>query len=191
MMRLRRIRAGTWCIPTHAALYELMQFRVTLPLKDAQAAAARSDAASVLRSQSIGTGSFTGFHSCRKRWIVPGVRRESRINGKGYSDPVTESVRLGSTEKWRFINDTEYAHPMHLDMAQFQVVERQGYSVVACATAPSSRWGPRVPLLPREHGWKDTAVVSPREMLTVLVRFDGFPGAMHSERRFLSTPTRA
>ena len=33
---------------------------------------------------------------------VPGVR----INGKGYDDPVTEMVKLGSIEKWRFINTT-------------------------------------------------------------------------------------
>ena len=30
--------------------------------------------------------------------------------------------------------------------------------------------------VPGESGWKDTAVVSPNEILTILAKFDGFTG---------------
>lgn len=34
---------------------------------------------------------------------------------------------------------------------------------------------PRTPE-PNEAGWKDTAIVNPRDMLEILVRFEGFTG---------------
>ena len=53
-----------------------------------------------------------------------------RINGKGYDDPVAEFVKLGTIEKWRFINTTEDAHPMHVHLIQFQILHRQGFNAL-------------------------------------------------------------
>jgi spore coat protein A len=106
-----------------------------------------------------------------------------QINGKGYDDPVSEVVKADSTEKWRFVNSTEYAHPMHLHLVQFQVVQRQGFNPVALHNGALELVGiPRRPAA-NESGWKDTAVVNPREVLTIMVRFEGSPGryVFHSQ----------
>jgi spore coat protein A len=99
-----------------------------------------------------------------------------RINGKGYDDPVTETVTLGSMEKWRFINTSDDAHPMHLHLVQFQILERQGFDIPALQNGTLKLLGtPRKPQ-PNEVGWKDTAVVNPGDVLTILVRFEGYTG---------------
>lgn len=99
-----------------------------------------------------------------------------RINGKDYSDPVTETVKLGSLETWRFINTTEDAHPMHLHLVQFQVLYRQGFNPEEHRKGNLVPVGSQRPPAEQEAGWKDTAVVLPGEMLTILVRFEGYTG---------------
>jgi spore coat protein A len=161
--------------PHHAALYELMQFRVTLARKDVSAAPSRPDVSN-FPAMTAGPATATRDFILAEEMDRSGRSLGVRINGKGYRDPATESVRLGSTERWRFINDTEYAHPMHVDLAQFHVIERQGYSVVALRNGSIEPVGTARPAPANERGWKDTAVVNPREILTLLVRFEGYPG---------------
>ena len=161
--------------PHHAALYELMQFRVTLPLTRGHTTASSQDLGNS-KTASDATPVVTRDFILLEAMDRSGRSLGVRINGTGYNDPVTESVKLGSTEKWRFINDTEYAHPVYLDMAQFHILERQGYSVVALRNGSVELVGTPRPAPANERGWKDTAVVSPREVLTLLVRFEGYPG---------------
>lgn len=40
------------------------------------------------------------------------------INSKGYHDRVTVFSKLGSAQKWRLINTTDDAHPMHVHPVQ-------------------------------------------------------------------------
>jgi spore coat protein A len=98
------------------------------------------------------------------------------INGKGYDDPITDKPRLGATEKWRFINTTDDAHPMHLHLIQFQILERQGFDYAAFLQGHIQLVGVPRPPDPGEAGWKDTAIVNPRDVLTLLVRFEDFTG---------------
>jgi FtsP/CotA-like multicopper oxidase with cupredoxin domain len=42
---------------------------------------------------------------------------------------MTELPQVGSTEIWEIVNLTGDAHPIHLHLVQFQVVNRQGYQV--------------------------------------------------------------
>jgi spore coat protein A len=123
-------------------------------------------------SESIATRDFVLAERMDKQGRSLGVR----INGKGYDDPVTETVKLGSTETWRFINTTDDAHPMHLHLVQFQIVHRQGFNLPAFARGKLELAGSPRPPAANEAGWKDTAVVSPREILTILVRFEGYTG---------------
>jgi FtsP/CotA-like multicopper oxidase with cupredoxin domain len=51
---------------------------------------------------------------------IPG----SVSNGKGLNS--TENPRVGSTEVWEIANLTEDAHPIHIHLIQFQVINRQG-----------------------------------------------------------------
>jgi len=45
----------------------------------------------------------------------------------GWDAPITETPRLGDTEVWRIVNATEDAHPVHLHMVFFQVLDRQKF----------------------------------------------------------------
>ncbi len=47
----------------------------------------------------------------------------------GVTDYVTELPQVGSTEVWEIINLTGDAHPIHLHLVQFQVMNRQEYNV--------------------------------------------------------------
>ena len=161
--------------PHHLALLELMQFRVTLPLSSNGKSFSMPPPRPLPKldeTKSIATRDFV---------LAEGMDRQGRslgleINGKGYDDPVTEVVKLGSIEKWRFINNTEDAHPMHLHLVQFQILQRQGFNPVSLRNGALELVGiPRLPAA-NEAGWKDTAVVNPREVLTIIVRFEGYTG---------------
>jgi spore coat protein A len=99
-----------------------------------------------------------------------------RINNKGYDEPVTEIVKLGSIEKWRFINTTDDAHPMHLHLVQFRILERRGFDTGAFMQGDLRFEGNPRPPAENEAGWKDTAIVYPSEVLTIAVRFEGYAG---------------
>ena len=94
------------------------------------------------------------------------------INDLGWDD-ITERPRLGDTEIWRFINPSGVAHPMHLHMAMFQVLDRQQFEMRAGEVVPI---GTRFPPSAWEQGWKDTVQVSPGEIVRVIVRFEDFAG---------------
>lgn len=156
-------------------VYEFMQFRVVRSLKNkasfsmpAQIPFPRLDAAQavitrnlVLTEEMDAQGRSVGLH----------------INGKGYDDAITETIQLNSIEKWRFINTSDDAHPMHLHLVQFQIVERQGFNVQAMLSGGKLEFvgQPRKPH-PNELGWKDTAVVNPGDVLTIVARFEGYTG---------------
>jgi len=160
---------------THTQIYEWMQFRVTLPLaKDAKTFTMPASASfsKLDPASSVVTRDFILAEKIDDKGRSLGVR----INDKGYDEPVTEIVKLNTTEKWRFINTTEDAHPMHLHLVQFQILQRQGYDPVAMMKGIVQPVGkPRLPDA-NEAGWKDTAVVTPSEVLTILVRFEGYTG---------------
>jgi FtsP/CotA-like multicopper oxidase with cupredoxin domain len=82
-----------------------------------------------------------------------------------------EKVRLGTAEAWRFRNELggmgmgmgmmmRMPHPMHIHSAQFRVVDRRG-------PAFDGLW---------DVGWKDTVLVMPGQEVTVVMRFDDYPG---------------
>ncbi|MER6353842.1 multicopper oxidase domain-containing protein [Streptomyces sp. NPDC001634] len=80
------------------------------------------------------------------------------INGRPYEPgrPLA-TVRLGTTEVWRFV--TDFHHPVHLHLNHFQVTARNGRS-------PG----------PYDAGWKDTVDLRPAESVEVVTRFTDYPG---------------
>jgi spore coat protein A, manganese oxidase len=159
----------------HAPLYELMQFRVELP----GSVVGRSMSLPkpiVFPSLDLANAAVTRNFVLSEQLDAQGRSLGVRINNKGYDDPVTEKVKLGSTEKWCFINTTDDAHPMHLHLVQFRILQRQGFDTAALGRGVVRLIGiPRAPD-PNEAGWKDTAVVQPGEILIILVRFEGYAG---------------
>jgi spore coat protein A len=162
-------------IAHHVLLPELMQIRVAFP--------ASGKKTSIDMATSIPLVALTEDAAVVTRDLVLSEQMDAEgrsirmlINGKRYDDPVTESVKLGTVEKWRFINATDDAHPMHLHLVQFQILHRQGFDIGAFRAGKLQLVGaPRLPAA-NEAGWKDTAVVNPGDVLTILIRFEGYTG---------------
>ena len=95
------------------------------------------------------------------------------INNLGWND-ITEYPELGTTEIWRFINDSGVSHPMHMHLVMFQVLDRDGFT-----TGPDGvvvpNGSPQAPPA-EERGWKDTAMVAPNQILRVIARFENYKG---------------
>lgn len=83
------------------------------------------------------------------------------INGKPFNaNRIDIKPRVGDTEVWKFINRSSMAHPMHVHLARFQILERSNLA-----------------LTPGELGWKDTVRVDASATSTsIIMRFDSFTG---------------
>ena len=136
------------------------------------------------------------------------ARREIIIDGEPWlvvaerwQDPVTFIVRLGDTERWRFINLTADTHPMHIHLVQFRGVSRRQIQLInpACTFPDGTPADPEdvvnvvdckaMTLQPieietgaeigfddNELGFKDTIRVNPGEMVTIAATFEGYCG---------------
>src|SRR6185436_7300873 len=49
------------------------------------------------------------------------------LGGAFWNDPVTETPRPGALELWRLINTTGDAHPIHIHLVRFQIINRQPF----------------------------------------------------------------
>jgi spore coat protein A len=97
---------------------------------------------------------------------------EWTINGIPW-EQVTEYPVLGTTEIWRFVNRSGMVHPMHMHLVQFQVLDRQPFTIVNGKVTPV---GSPTPPPANERGWKDTTAVYPFEITRVIARFETYPG---------------
>ena len=85
-----------------------------------------------------------------------------QINGLTYDmHRIDERVPFGDTEIWHFVNENQFAHPVHLHATHFRVLSREGG---------------RNQVMPWEAGLKDTVLVYPGEDVAVAVRFTAHPG---------------
>jgi spore coat protein A, manganese oxidase len=159
---------------TWPEVYEFMQFRVVLPVTKTKSFSlpAQMPFSRLDESKSVVTRDFVLSEQLDDKGRSMGVR----INGKGYDDPVTETIELNSIEKWRFFNTSDDAHPMHLHLVQFQILQRQGFNAQALKNGKVELIGNLRKPLANETGWKDTAVVVPGDVLTILARFEGYTG---------------
>lgn len=120
-----------------------------------------------------------------------GIPIHVRLNEKWFDDgTIDETPVVGSTEIWQFINLTVDAHPMHMHLVKFQVVNRQAFNVLAYDTAylawvaagrnPLTKpvlanytvGFPILPPAPEESGWKDTVKAYPGQITRVISKFD-------------------
>jgi len=92
-----------------------------------------------------------------------------------WMDSVTENPVVGSTETWEIYNFTADAHPIHVHLVQFQVVDRQqletdqeGIAVQPAVLIDGTVRQPEV----WETGFKDTVVAYPGEVTRIKARFD-------------------
>ena len=131
----------------------IMQFRVSLPLdgedkscNPAVANQCKRPAKLVRLADGVG-GIATGVTVDRKRQLAlleadgPGGPLNSFLNNTYWdgsrsanivtifpADGVSELPQVGSIEQWEIINLTPDAHPIHVHLTQFQVLNRQAYN---------------------------------------------------------------
>ncbi len=83
-----------------------------------------------------------------------------------WSDPIQTNPTLGATETWELWNWSADAHPIHLHLVKFKLVNRQAFDPVT-----GSLTATRAPE-PTEAGWKDTVIAYPGEVTRVNATFD-------------------
>jgi spore coat protein A len=104
------------------------------------------------------------------------VATTSGLNGAELGarwEDVTEFPELGTTEVWRFVNRSGIAHPMHMHLVMFQVLDRQAFQEVGGLVVPI---GSPSPPAAHEAGWKDTVRVGANEIVRVIARFESYAG---------------
>mmetsp|Transcript_87624 Transcript_87624/g.256173 ORF Transcript_87624/g.256173 Transcript_87624/m.256173 type:complete len:930 (+) Transcript_87624:162-2951(+) len=85
---------------------------------------------------------------------------------KLWADTITERPKKGSTEIWELWNWSEDAHPIHLHLVKFKVLQRVGFD------DSDASLGDEVADVPTEAGWKDTVIAYPGEVTRVAATFD-------------------
>ena len=99
------------------------------------------------------------------------------LNGTRWSMPITETPVLNSVEIWNLVNLTDDAHPIHLHLVRFQILDRRRFDAFAYQTSKTLRFiGPPIPPEPSEAGWKDTVRANPGMVTRIIMRFEGYTG---------------
>jgi FtsP/CotA-like multicopper oxidase with cupredoxin domain len=129
------------------------------------------------------------------------------INNQFYSDATgmkartteIEQPKLNTVEEWDIVNTTGDAHPIHLHLTQFRILNRQQFDEPSYTAAVNTRLA--APGLPdpsvsgqgpwpalaansylvgkptgpaaNERGWKDTVIAPPGQVTRILVPFGG------------------
>lgn len=160
---------------TSPALPQIMQFRVTKPLSE-------PDTSSVPASIE-GLPLYANQPAVRVRNLTlteelkNGNPVRTLLDGLPFDAPVTEKPELGTTEIWQLINLTGDAHPIHLHLVQFHVLDRQPFDVAKYqSTGQLDFTGPAVPRLTNEAGLKDTVNALPGKVTRLKARFTTFTG---------------
>ena len=124
--------------------------------------------------------------SCRSREAVPFGPTQALLGrltqgGEGnplhWMDDVTENPEPGAVEIWEFHNFTVDAHPLHIHLVQFEILERIDGNGVSRGPEP---W---------EKGPKDTMISYPGEVIRVKARFDIGRASTCGTATFSSTRT--
>jgi spore coat protein A len=130
---------------------------------------------------------FEGTDTRDRLQTMGGIVDSTRptLNGTlTFHDPITENPRVGDTEIWEFYNTTGDAHPIHMHLVDFRILNRQkfGGTIVPKTNSDGSQGGvleeasirmlgrARTPP-PGERGKKDTAKMFPGEVTRVIAKF--------------------
>jgi spore coat protein A len=171
---------------------QIMKFDVSLPL-NGDVPDASVTMGTVLRPDImplVQTGEtrnlvlFEGLDEYGRLQPLLGTLNEGSL---AWFEPITENPMLDDTEVWEVYNATEDAHPIHLHLVAFQIINRESfegeveerpqlqhdgsYGVGGVLTVNSLGGDARGPE-PNETGWKDTAVMLPGEVTRVIAKFD-------------------
>lgn len=154
----------------------ILQFRVRARRRDAAAASVpstlhelpRLDPATAVRERILTVGEMDD---------VNGNAMMMTLGGHHWSDPITEDPMQDSVEIWSLVNLTGDAHPIHLHLVRFQIIERRPFDLFAWNERKELKYtGPGQAPAPHEAGWKDTVRADPDMVTRIIMRFEGEPG---------------
>jgi len=89
-----------------------------------------------------------------------------------WDSPVTEDPRAGSVEIWRIINTTEDAHPIHIHLIRFYVLDRQPFDTSQYPDRLVFTGPPVRPPSDEREAPKDTVKAFPGQVTRLIARFD-------------------
>jgi spore coat protein A len=99
------------------------------------------------------------------------------LNNTPWHAPITENPALNSIEIWNLMNVTDDAHPIHLHMVRFQILDRRRFDSFAFQSRNLLRYtGDATPPDASEAGWKDTVRADPNMVTRIIVPFEGYAG---------------
>ncbi|MET7783341.1 multicopper oxidase domain-containing protein [Streptomyces sp. NPDC005388] len=124
----------------------------------------------------------------RREWVVyqHQLFRTMTFNAVPYMEPSQDFIKEGSTEIWEYINPNHDAHPMHVHLVNFQVLNRQPIDAAAYQT-DYDKWisggrkpqnhpvlanyftGPPIPPDPDEVLSRKDTVKAPAQMVTRII----------------------
>ena len=154
---------------------DLMQFKVLRgkPNDSSRLPAKLRPVTRIAESESVKTRMLTLI----ERDNLVGNAMMMLLNGSRWSMPITENPVINTVEIWNLINLTDDAHPIHLHLVRFQILDRRRFDVFAYQTSKTLRYtGPAIPPEPSEAGWKDTARANPGMVTRIIMRFEGYTG---------------
>jgi spore coat protein A, manganese oxidase len=110
------------------------------------------------------------------------------VGSLGWDQEITERPGLGDVEVWELYNTTEDAHPIHLHLVRFQILNRQDFEGeltekdqpqqgsnqfgVGQVLTDIELEGPAMGPDENEAGWKDTVIALPDQVTRIIARFD-------------------
>jgi spore coat protein A len=183
---------------------QVMAFDVSLPLNAAIRNASVANSTNLRGAAALGAVTTRGktIAATRKILLWEGVDALGRLqtmlgdatpiaptatpgatNGTmTYKDPVTETPKVGTWEIWEFYNCTVDAHPIHMHLVDFRILNRQAFTFTSVPKAMSdgseggALTGVKLARATRapgawEAGRKDTVQAFPGEVTRVLVNF--------------------
>jgi spore coat protein A, manganese oxidase len=104
-----------------------------------------------------------------------------------WHQPVTENVGLNDTEIWEIYNTTADAHPVHLHLVHFQILNKQTFTGTltnkqqpmhsgafgtGAVLSGITLTGAPTNYAANDNGWKDTHILLPGEMMQIKAKFD-------------------
>ena len=99
------------------------------------------------------------------------------LNHKAWHDKVEEFPVLGSTEIWELVNTLPDAHPFHIHLIEFQVLDRRSFDVAQYAKTGAVVYvDTAVPPDGNEMGWKDVVRVTPGMVTRIIMKFGPYAG---------------
>ncbi|PEL10816.1 multicopper oxidase family protein [Bacillus sp. AFS017336] len=153
----------------------IMQFRVTLALSNIDTSMIPGYMMSVpkINERSVSMERYLTLNHEMDQY----GREIMLLDNKHWDAPISENPKLGSTEIWYLINLTPDAHPIHLHLIDFQIVDRRNFDVEKYKKERIIHYtGPAIPPKPQENGLKDTVQSNPNQVTRIIMKFGPFTG---------------